>query len=413
MQNTLIFSTFAGLKRKRFRMAYNKHIDKTEEELRELREVYAQDDVDRFIEGLESGQITTEEQVIEIINKIRKSDGLTLLELSRLRRLREGFIEKFATNYNKRFSTCHMLMNKMRSGISRGLKMLEGFCEKKRRKGHSKSKRKVVENSKMGHGEYRPSMWGLEHYKDSVKILYQEVSNYSNHLTECIDECLDMINKVEFVRNHPDEADRIYDKSYKETVLNSRTTIKRFIELNVDFENDIMKQMEEWERQNKSLKELKARLYHTLDENEWHDLCICEEVMMARRQGITNPERTLWGDNKMQVMRVRVAYEHIDELDLEGQKGKIDGVFMARLYRWSDTLPNRGLEYWHTYFVDTYPGKLTTKLSSVKMGRGKIAKMQDDKEQQTEFNQEVEELIKKYMVEPSDNINTISNAVNF
>lgn len=396
-------------------MAYDLHIDKTEEELRELRNVYNQDDVDRFIDGMEAGQINSEEQVIEFTNKIRKSDGLTLLELSRLRRLREGFIEKFATNYNKRYSTCHLLMNKMRSGISRGLKMLENFCEKKRRKGHSKSKRKVVQSSKMGHGAYRPSMWGLEHYIDSVKVLYQEVVNYSNHLTECIDMCLDMIEKVNHVRNNPEEADRIYAKSHKETIMNSRTTIKRFITLNVDLENDIMKQMEEWEKQNKSLKELKAKLYHTLDENEWNDLCVCEEVMMARRQGITNQERALWGDDKQQVMRVRLTYEHLDELNPEGQKGKIDGEFMARLHRWSNPLPKRGLEYWHTYFTDNYHGGLTTKLSSVKMGRSKIGKMDsdDDNKQQAEFEQKVENLINKYMVEPSETVQSTKKAVNF
>jgi len=145
-------------------MAYDRHIDKTEEALRELRNVYNQDEVERFIDGLEAGRITSEEQIIDLTNKIRKSDSLTLLELSRLKRLREGFIEKYATNYNKRFSTCHMLMNKMRSGISRGLKMLEEFCEKKRRRGHSKSKRNVTKNSKMGHGDYQRSMWALEHY---------------------------------------------------------------------------------------------------------------------------------------------------------------------------------------------------------------------------------------------------------
>ena len=48
-----------------------------------------------------------------------------MLELTRLNQLEtEGFIEKFATNYNKRYSTCHLLMNKMRSGISRGINML-------------------------------------------------------------------------------------------------------------------------------------------------------------------------------------------------------------------------------------------------------------------------------------------------
>lgn len=99
-------------------MIYDKHIDKTEEALRELRGVYAQDDVDRFQDGLLSGRIDSEEKVIKFTNYIRTSDGLTQLEYSRLQRLQEeGYIDKFATNYNKRFSTCHMLMNKMRSGI--------------------------------------------------------------------------------------------------------------------------------------------------------------------------------------------------------------------------------------------------------------------------------------------------------
>lgn len=396
-------------------MAYNLHIDRTEEELRELRDVYSQDDVDRFIDGMEAGRITMEEQVIEFTNKIRKSDGLTLLELSRLRRLREGFIEKYATNYNKRFSTCHLLMNRMRSGISRGLKMLEDFCEKKRRRGHSKSKRKVVKNSKMGQGEYQRSMWGLEHYVESVKTLYQEVLNYSNHLTECIDICLGVIRDVDRIHSDPEEADRIYTKSHRETVMNNRTVIKRFIELNMDLKNDILKKMEEWEKQKKSLKELKALLYHTMDENEWNDLCICEEVMTARRQGITNEERALWGDNTQQIKRFRVVLEHIDELKPEGQRGKFDGEFMARLHRWSNTLPKRGLEYWHTYFTDNYHGGLTSKLSSVKMGRSKIGKMDSDEDnkRQAEFDLKVENLIKKYMVEPSETVQSAKAAVNF
>ena len=139
-------------------MRYDKHIDKTEEELQELRAVYARDEVERFMDGLSSGRIDNEEKVINFTNYIRTSDGHTQLELSRLKRLlEEGFIEKFATNYNNRYSTCHMLMNKMRSGISRGLGMLEKLCEKKRARGNSKAKRDVVENSKMGKSAYNLS----------------------------------------------------------------------------------------------------------------------------------------------------------------------------------------------------------------------------------------------------------------
>lgn len=399
-------------------MAYDRHIDKTEIELRKLSEVYAQDDIDRFTDGLESGGINNEEQVIEFTNKIRVNDGLTCLEYSRLQSIKVGFIESFATNNNKRYDTTHFLMNKMRSGISRGLKMLEDFCEKKRRKGHPKSKRKVVENSKMGHGAYSLSMWGLEPYRETVKLLYKEVVKYANDLKQCIDLCIWMIDQVNKVRNDPDRAAAIYDKCHKETVLNNRTTIRRFISLKVDLENDIYQKMEEWEKKKKALKNLKAKLYHTLDENEWNDLCVVEEVMEARRQDVSNEERALWGDDKEKVKRVRVAYAHLDELEPDGQKGMIGGLFLYRLYKWSNPLPNRGLDYWYEYFRGKYlsGGSLTpAKVSAIKAAKGKLAKLDntEDLKQQQEFNNNIEKLVNKYIPKPEDIASIEKMAVNF
>ncbi len=400
-------------------MAYNKHLDKTEEELRELRVVYERNDVDRFIDGLEAGDIKTEEDIINLTNTVRNNDGLALLEYSRLKRLKEeGFIENYATNYNKRYSTTHMLMNKMRSSISRGLSFLENFCEKKRRKGHSKKKRSVVRNSKLGNGEYRPSIWGLEHYKESVKILYKEVVGYTDDLTKCIELCIEMIEAVKHVKSHPEVADRIYDNCHRDTVINNRTTIKRFITLNANLENDILKKMQEWEKQKKEMKELKAELYHTMDVNEWNDLCICEEVMAARLNGVTNKERALWGENTHQIMRVRVAYDHLDELEPEGQKGRIGGKFLYRLLVWSHVLPNRGIEYWHEYFLERYTTNgilYPDKPSAIKMAKRKMAKLnlQDDKKEQKEFDHKLDELVKKYMIDEQDKPQAMKEAVNF
>ncbi len=395
-------------------MAYNRHIDHTEQELRELRKVYGQDSIDRFFDGLISGEIRTEEQVIEFTNQIRESDGKAQLEYSKLKKLSVGFIDKYATNFNKRYDMVQNFMNRMRSSMSRGLKMLEEFCEKKRRKGHSKSKYKVVGSSKMGKGPYTRSLWGLEHCRDSVLVLYHEVCNYKENLNKNIDLCLQMIDQVNYVRSHPDLAEKIYDRCHKETVNNSRVTIRRFISLNANLENDLLSKMKEWELQKKALKNLKAKLYHTLDEAEWGDLCICDEVMNARRQGITNVERALWGDNKQQVMRVRVVIEHFDELNPEGQDGRIGGKFLAHLFYWCNILPKRGLEYWYTYFVDSYTphGKLTpVKTGAVKAEKTKMLK--EPKEEREKFNQMFESLVKKYMVDPEDMAFEDKEAVNF
>jgi len=399
-------------------MAYDKHIDKSEEGLMELNQIYnnKNDYVNRFIDGLESGRITSEEDVIEFTNYIRESDGLTQLEYSRLVTLKEsGFLKKYATNFNKRYSTAHMLMNRAKSSISRGLKMLEMFCSSKRHRGHSSSKRKVTDSSKLGKGAYTPSYWGLELYKESVKVLFNEVVKYMQHLNNCIKLCIDMNNQVNYVRHHPEIADEIFEMDRKERLVNNRSVIKRYIDMNADMENELIKKVEEWKSQQKSLAELKAALYHTLDEDEFNDWIICDEVMAARRDGLTNPERAIWGDNKQQVMRCRVAYSHLDLLSPKGQKDHIGGMFLARLYKWSKT--KLGHEKWHTYFVEFYKQNggslIPVKPSAVKAALGKMVYESNGCTEETDFNEMMDNLVKKYMITTSDEGNSMKAVVNF
>lgn len=399
-------------------MVYDRHIDKTEEELRELRDAYSRNEVDRFTDGLVSGRVNSEEKVIEFTNFIRTSDGLTQLEFSRLKKLMdEGFIDKFATNYNKRFSTCHMLMNRMRSGVSRGMQMLETLCEKKRSRGYSNSKRKVIDHSKMGKSPYTFSLWGLEYYIDSVRVLYNEILSYENHLSECIDLCLYIIQQVAYIRNHPESAYEKHQNSRQQVLLNNRSVIKRFIGMNAEMENNLMEKVEGWKHEKKSMEEISAMLYHTLDEDEYNDWIISEEVMAARRKGITNQERALWGDDKQQVMRCRTAYSHIDELNPEGQKERIGGKFLALLLNWSKVQPGRGVEYWLTYFTDFYKssgGVLTpVKIGAVKRGLTQILIGDIKKEEVDEFNKTMDTLVQKYMITPAEQEKIVKTAVNF
>jgi hypothetical protein len=139
--------------------------------------------------------------------------------------------------------------------------------------------------------------------------------------------------------------------------------------------------------------------------------------MAARRQGISNQERALWGDDKKQVMRCRTAFSHIDELCPKGQKGHIGGRFLALLYKWSKTLPNRGMEYWHTYLSDFYKangGKLTpVKPGAVKMELGRMARGKVGDDEINEFNKRMEEIVNKYMIESPAKEKGMKKAVNF
>jgi hypothetical protein len=236
-------------------------------------------------------------------------------------------------------------------------------------------------------------------------------------LNQCIDLCLYIIKQVAYIRNHPETAYEKHQKNRQEVLLNNRSVIKRFIDMNADMENDLMDKIETWKQEKKSMEEISAMLYHTLDENEYNDWIISEEVMAARRQGITNQERALWGDDKLQVMRCRAAYSHIDELDPEGQKDHIGGKFLALLHKWSKVQPTRGLDYWLTYFTDFYKtsgGVLTpVKLGAVKRGLIQIAKEEIKKEEIDIFNQMMNNLVKKYVITSSDEEKEMKQAANF
>lgn len=400
-------------------MIYDKHIDKTEEALHELREIYSNDDVNRFIDGLKAGKICNEQDIQKFINYVRNSDGLTQLEYTRLKQLvNEGFIEKFATNYNKSYSTCQMLMSKMKSSVSRGLDMLGRMCEKGRsRKGSHHNKHNVVSSSKIGKAAYTKSTWGLELYGDSVITLYNEIRMYKKHLMECIDLCLNVLNSVEYVKTHPEDAYDKHQKNREKVLLNNRTVIKRLISMGVDMENELMDKVEDWKQEKKSIEEISAMLYHTLDENEYNDWVISEEVMAARRDGITNQERAIWGDNKKQVMMCRIVYQHIDELQPEGQKDHIGGEFLAMLYKWSNTKPNHGMEYWLTYFTDFYKksdGKLTpVKKGAVKRCLSMITTEKITKQTVEDFNKRMDNLVEKYMISADKDDKNIKLAANF
>ena len=79
--------------------------------------------------------------------------------------------------------------------------------------------------------------------------------------------------------------------------------------------------------------------------------------------------------------------------------------------------PNRGLEYWLTYFTDFYitsGGVLTpVKLGAVKRGLTQILKVEIDKKEVDDFNQTMDNLVKKYMIITSDQDNNMKRAVNF
>lgn len=116
-------------------------------------------------------------------------------------------------------------------------------------------------------------------------------------------------------------------------------------------------------------------------------------------------------------MMCRIVYQHIDELQPEGQKDHIGGEFLAMLYKWSNTKPNHGMEYWLTYFTDFYKksdGKLTpVKKGAVKRCLSMITTEKITKQTVEDFNKRMDNLVEKYMISTDKDDKNIKLAANF
>ena len=96
----------------------------------------------------------------------------------------------------------------------------------------------------------------------------------------------------------------------------------------------------------------------------------------------------------------------------------VDGNAVLRETRGAEAAAKkRGVEYWLTYFTDFYTssgGKLTpVKIGAVKRGLTQITMETIKPKEVGEFNSQMDNLVKKYMIRPSDQEKSEKKAVNF
>lgn len=377
-------------------MVLDNSLEKTEDTLLMLDDSLPQASVDRFVYGLQQRK-WNEWDITQFTASVRNSHTYAIMENSRLRGWKDTFNDEYATDHNQYFTTAERSMNRIRCTLSGIKKAVTKLCySSKKQLPADADIPTVYERSPLLNGQYSPDLFGLDAYGQSVKRLYEELVAYLNTACENIDMCLEVIERENEMRQHPEEIVEVHDKCYQTTFMHSQGIIKRFLNSSANVDNDILKAIEDAD----DAQGMIVELFHMLNVDQWNDYVVCRATAEALNSGLDRDELFLWGrERRDQVMRVRKLLAHLDELDMKKVKkgSALSGYFLMRLFSWCDINDESQHGVLREYVARKYNG-IVVKMGAVNAEKRKCLLLDncENRRQQEAFNSAIDEFLERF-----------------
>ena len=377
-------------------MILDNTLEKTEDTLLMLDDSLSQASVDRFVYGLQQRK-WKEWDIIQFTATIRNSHTYAIMENGRLKDWKGTFNEEYATDHNTYFTTAERSMNRIRCTLSGIKKAVTKLCyTSKKQLPADADIPTVYERSPLMNGQYSPDLFGLGAYGQSVKRLYEELVSYLETASENVDLCLEVIERENYMRQHPEEIVEVHDKCYRATFSHSQSIIKRFLNAGMNMDNDIVKAIEDADDAQKQI----AELFHMLNVDQWNDYVICRATTEAQNIGLAKDELFLWGrERRDQVLRVRKLLQHLDELEMKKVKkgNALSGYFLMRLFIWCDINDDRQHGVLRDYIARNYNG-IVVKIGAVNAEKRKCLLLDnsENRRQQADFNTAIDDFLNRF-----------------
>ena len=157
----------------------------------------------------------------------------------------------------------------------------------------------------------------------------------------------------------------------------------------------------------KSLKKCICDGFHKFNNDSFQIHVVTE--LMNREQDMNEEENLLWPQDKDKVEKIRLIISHFDELEPEGQHGKLSGAAVAAFMLWCGIgrADYKCKMFVEDYFNKEYKGKYkTVNVNTINTAKGNITK-EKSKFNIIEFNKRIDNLLYKYM----QNDNKMHNAI--
>ena len=378
-------------------MQYNTIVEKDESGLQMILNA-----ANKFEKGKYMYAITerhfSKNDILDIILFVREYKNKLDKEHYALARFALNFNKQYATDNNKCFTTAEKIFNRIRSTISGSKKIYKKFCKRNMKPIPPIVKEdnyaSIFKRSTLLSAYRDGDLFDFMHYEDVVYELFDELEECFKKLIMCLALCHAVIWEEEQIRKSPERCLKIYHDCFNQIVDNTKYMIRLFRKNSSTTELD---EIGEKMKSAKSLQKFICDGYHNYNTTSFNIHVVTK--VLNDEQDATPVETLLWQQDFQMIKKARCVIAHFDELEPEGQKGKLYGPTVTAFMLWTGVgmSDSKRKMFVEEYFNKEYKGKYkTVKVGAVNSAITSIIK-EDTDFNIKECNDKIEKIISKYM----------------
>ena len=333
-------------------MRYSTIVEKDDKTLLEIIAALEQFEQDRFIAGIQARHFTKYD-IEQALDMVATYQSRMNIEARSLVRFSETFIQQFATDNNKCFETAERYFNRIRSTLFAIKKVFQKTTPRSMvQLPEGTQQPTVFERSSLSYGACVIDMWGLSSYDDCVQTLYDRLETLLTTAATTLALCHQMIESEEKIRQDVGQLKSIYHESCEQLM----GSVREFADFLGAVQQMPETELSERRKKARSMDEFLKNEYHNVPKKEFKKYVFLEAMRKGRNDGLTEEETYLFRDDREKVRMVRKAIEHFDEMNVEGQQGKLDSTSIVYFLKWCAVEKDKEKRLYQ-YFCDNYKGK--------------------------------------------------------
>ena len=333
-------------------MRYSTIVEKDDKTLLDIIAALEQFEQDRFIAGIQARHFTKYD-IEQALDMVATYQSRMNIEARSLVRFSETFIQQFATDNNKCFETAERYFNRIRSTLFAIKKVFQKTTPRSMvQLPEGTQQPTVFERSSLSYGACVIDMWGLSSYDECVQVFYRRLETLLTTAATTLALCHQMIESEEKIRQDVHQLKSIYHESCEQLM----SSVREFADFLGAMQQMPETELSERRKKARSMDEFLKNEYHNVPKKEFKKYVFLEVMRKGRNEGLTEEETYLFHDDRDKVRMVRKAIEHFDEMNVEGQQGKLDSTSIVYFLKWCAVEKDKEKRLYQ-YFCDNYKGR--------------------------------------------------------
>ncbi|MCR5239521.1 MAG: hypothetical protein K6E15_05050 [Prevotella sp.] len=316
-----------------------------------------------------SGKQLDEEEIVSLTNDISDYHVKLKRQKQNLFKFCKTFPKEFASEDNHLVDSSVKISRRMRSGAACVKRVFKRFCKVSQKQlPEGVPDHQAHEVSLITTSNYILDLYGLSSFPQSVKELFKVMFEFYQDLSECLEEGLRTIEKVEATKHNAPECLKILKEACEKSKKNQRVLIeammtdpemKKAVMNNKTFsgddENPVLKEYKNTPiTEDESVQKFAQKYYKNCSPKDVDKIAIYKvSTDMDNENPYQSFAKVVFGNDESKIRRINCVIEHFDELLPEKcKRDKIPALYLYFFYVWSN--PIVGIETFLKYFNNYY-----------------------------------------------------------